>query len=723
MRGKRDYSNVGALFIYLVLSFLFFGRGLVGHLSDSYIGTGTDPGAFIFFLEWWKYVFSHHVNPFITHLQWAPTGTNLAWTAFIPLFGISAIPFTAALGPVASYNVLMLLCPALAAWAAFSLCRYLCTSRLPAFIGGYIFGFSPYILAHLTAHLNLVLIFTLPWMVQVTLLRLSDKIKVVPYIVLLSLLLIVQFLCFPELVATATIFGAGTIGFVWLTTPLWRGRLQALLPPALCAYVATAIIVSPYLYYFFAFGQPAFPGRLASFYSVHPSNFLIPLTTNLLGTIPLARKLSSGNIYETGAYIALPMLLIVASFARSRWQDWGARLLVILLGVVSVASLGPTLQIWKNVTIPMPWSVPSHLPLMGKVLPTRFSVYAFLILGIILSLWLSDGSIRKTARVAGACAVVLFTLPNLNSSYWVTQVDIPAFFRNGLYSRYLSPGENVLILPYSIKGNSDIWQAASEFYFRMAGGYLGPPLVPPQFQRYLPLINDFYYQADFPFSGDLLKAFLVQNRVGAVIVADRAPHLWTSSRSRVTFPELVNFDQEQKDSIRSLFGTLGVPPTQDGGVSLYRVPLETLEAHKDVDLSELETRIATAQMDTLTVAAQKYLSSGRPASNLNLVEAQRLRLLPPHWVVLDPSGGTQNSLVLKVTNDGNVLVGVVGSREVIQGLAGKYRPKAKKVEIAALAQIAAFAEHVGWILLVEYNRAQLAPTVVRDHRTTEITDK
>jgi len=65
---------------------------LVGHLSDRYVGIGTDPGLFIFFLEWWKYVFTHHVNPFFTYLQWAPSGANLAWSTFIPLFGIAGIP-------------------------------------------------------------------------------------------------------------------------------------------------------------------------------------------------------------------------------------------------------------------------------------------------------------------------------------------------------------------------------------------------------------------------------------------------------------------------------------------------------------------------------------------------------------------------------------------------------------------------------------------------------
>ena len=160
-----------AFAIYLALSLLFFGRGLIGHLSDRYIGTGTDPGAFIFFLEWWKYAFAHRNNPFFTYLQGAPSGANLAWSTFIPFFGIAAIPFTTTVGPIATYNLLMLIAPPLAASAAFLLCRYISSSFFPALIGGYIFGFSPQVLAHLLAgHMNLAMIFSLPLIIEATLL-------------------------------------------------------------------------------------------------------------------------------------------------------------------------------------------------------------------------------------------------------------------------------------------------------------------------------------------------------------------------------------------------------------------------------------------------------------------------------------------------------------------------------------------------------------------------
>jgi hypothetical protein len=344
MRGGRDYSSVSPLFIYLILSFLFFGRGLVGHLSDRYIGVGTDPGLFIFFLEWWKYVFTHGVNPFFTYLQWAPSGANLAWATFIPLFGIAALPLTATVGPIATFNLLVLLCPALAAWTAFLLCRYLTSSFWAAVLGGYAFGFSPWMLCHLLGHLTVLMMFPVPLMVLVTLRRMNGEVSARTYAIALSILVVALFLCWPEAVATTTLFGGAATAIAWWSAPQSRRGLQDLVLPTLSAYLASAIILSPYLYYFFAFGQPDFPGGLRRFVSVYPSNFLIPSNTTLLGNIHVIHELSRGNnIYETGAYVALPMLFILAAFARSFWHDWRARLLVSLLVVVSIASLGPTI--------------------------------------------------------------------------------------------------------------------------------------------------------------------------------------------------------------------------------------------------------------------------------------------------------------------------------------------------------------------------------------------
>jgi hypothetical protein len=452
---------------------------------------------------------------------------------------------------------------------------------------------------------------------------------------------------------------------------------------------------------------------LTQYNSVHPSNFLIPSTITLLGTIRPVREFSSGSfIYEAGAYIALPMLLILVGFARAAWHDWRARLLVNLLVVVCVASLGSALSISGHRPIPLPWALVAHLPLISNALPARFSVFSFLILGIILSLWVSEGVARRNLRAAGACAVVLFTLPNLSASFWMTQVDTPTFFSSRLYTEYLAPGDNVLIIPYGIDGHSDIWQATTGMYFRMAGGYVGQPPIPTEYLPYFPIVYDFFNLADSPYSGEMLKMFLAQMRVNAIVVADEGAHLWVkSSDPGLQFPVAAELTAAERAAIRTLFAPLGVTPVQVGGVSLYKVPLEQLDAYKNADPSNLERQIVTVQLDTLISAAARYLSAKHPSSDLNPVEAQRLGLLPPLWVsgveVLSRHASIQNGLVLAALSNGEILVGVIGRRETVEALAEAHRANAKAVEVSPLMPIAIWAESTRWILLLQYDRARL----------------
>jgi hypothetical protein len=707
-----------AFAIYLALSLLFFGRGLVGHLTDRYLGIGTDPGLFIFFLEWWKYVFTHHVNPLFTYLQWAPSGSNLAWATCIPLFGITAIPLTSTLGPIATFNLLTLLCLPLAAWTAFLLCRYVSSSSWAALMGGYVFGFSPWMLAHLLGHLTVLMIFPVPLMVLVTLRRLNEEITARAYTISLTALVVAMFLCWPEAVATATLFGGIAIALTWLAAPPWRERVLGLILPTALAYVMSAIILSPYLYYFFAFGQPAFPGGLRQVVSVRALNFLIPSAVNLLGTLPLFPTLLSGHIYEAGAYIALPILLIVVVYAREHWHQWHSRLLVNLLIIVAIASLGSTLYISGHTSIPLPWGILWRLPLVDKALPARFSVYGFLVLSIILSLWLSEGAVYPRARIIVACCVVLFTLPNLCSAFWVTPVDTPAFFQTGQYKSYIAPGDNVLILPYGEVGNSNIWQAATGFYFRMAGGYLGQPPIPTEYLSYFPIVYDLYNMAESPYAGELLKMFLAQKRVDDIVIADEGAHLWRNSlKSGPQFPEATALDSDERTTLSSFFDALGVASVRSGGVTFYKVPLDQLNAYKNIDPAALEMRIADIQLGALIHAAAQYIADGHPLPDLNPVTAQRLGLLPPRWIsgvgIFDLHAPIHNGLVLTSTNNGDVLVGVIATYEIVSALADTYRPFAKKVEISPLIGIAGWAESSRWILLLDYDRSGLTSAVAR----------
>ena len=705
--------GLGAFAIYLALSFLFFGRGLVGHLSDRYIGIGTDPGLFIFFLEWWKYAILHRLNPFFTNIVWAPSGLNLARTTFVPLAGILASPLTEYLGPLATYNLMILVSPAIAAWTGFTVCRYLSSSSRSAFVGGYIFGFSPYMLGQMLGHLHALMVFAIPIILMVILLRIDGIWPSRRFIIMLCLLLTIQATCSLEVFATATVFGWAAFAIGYWIAPQWRDRLIVLIFPISFAYIITAVLLSLYLYYFFVFGPQDFPTGLATAVSIHVSGMFFPSPTNCFGTSLFARKLCGGfNLQETGAYVAFPLILIVWSYSRRHWMVAQTRLLLALLIIILLASLGPILRITTHLTIPMPWTILSRLPLSDEVLPARFALYAFLILAIIASLWLADKTIQPTVRIAGAIAIILCYLPNPSAAFWTTDVDTPAFFATDMYKQYLSPGEIVLMLPYGDEGNSDIWLVNTHLYFRMAGGWVSVTPLPREFARYA-ITDSLYNLTVIPHSDEALKTFLVQKHISKVIVADEGAHMW-----RLVFDqgppttERSHFEPDEKRAINATFASLALNPIKVGGVSIYEVPLSRLSSYISHDPRKEEEAVATERLDALINAASEYTARGLSPAGLSPSEVQRLGLLPPLWVsgvsIYDRATPAQNGMVLESFNDRQILIGVLSSREVVERLATVYRTLVKRVEISPPRSISTSSPDARkWILLMVIDRDQL----------------
>jgi hypothetical protein len=578
-------------------------------------------------------------------------------------------------------------------------------------------------LGHLLGHLNLVAVFPLPLMAEISLLRLNGRIGAGCYVLALSLLISIQFLCFSELAATATLFGAAAIVCAWWITPLWRTQLRGLTPPLVIAYLVTAVFLGPYLYYFLVSwnaGARSSNNALVDLVSAHLSHFLIPTTANMLGSLALVRAASPRYlIHETGSYIAFPILFVLVSLWRSRRQYWPIRLLLGLLAIVCIASIGPIIHIGERGSLPMPWLLFSHLPLLDTMLPARFSVYCFLIIGIIVCLWLNDSTKRRRVRIVGACAIILFNIPNLSASYWAMRVDEPSFFHDRLYTHYLSRGDNVLILPFGMKGNSNIWQASTSLYFHMAGGYVGSPLMPVEVAPYYPLVISFYNLVDFPLSSEMLKTFLAQDKVDAIIVADQGAQLWQEDNvSGLRSPRLRAFSEDERRAIATLLASLGVMPIRVGGVAFYKVPLERLSRYRYLRPEDLDLQIGASQMNALIAAAHAFASSGRRLADLSPVEARRLGLLPPLWVnegglgSFNPSAPTQNGLTLTGANNEQVVLGIVGAQSVIKTIAPKYIPCSLGDYVAPWPGQQAQKGSL-WLLLIEYSRVQLSCTAAQ----------
>ncbi len=88
---------------------------MLRHFRRDLIGGGSDPQLFVWSLGWWPHAVIHGLNPFVTHVLWAPHGSNLVWTTSVPGLALLLAPVTLAAGPGAAYNVAAVLLPALAA--------------------------------------------------------------------------------------------------------------------------------------------------------------------------------------------------------------------------------------------------------------------------------------------------------------------------------------------------------------------------------------------------------------------------------------------------------------------------------------------------------------------------------------------------------------------------------------------------------------------------------
>ena len=563
-RVSRDLRvlALAALATYTAVSVVFFGLPVLGNLSRSYIGGATgnphDPSLFMWHLVWWPYALLHGLNPFLPKVVWAPSGANLAWVTSIPGASLLASPITMTAGPIVAYNLLALMAPALAAWSAFMLCRYVTNAFWPSLLGGYLFGFSTYELGHMLGHLNLILIFLIPACVFLVLLRLDERLTPRAFMLLLALALTAQFSFSTEILATMTLFGGiAMLVALAVVPPASRPRLRATTAQIACAYALAAVVLSPYLYYVFAQGFPATPLYPPTRFSSPPENFLIPTPITYVGQhwyqAITGTPVPAQRYDERTAYLGAPLLAILCWSAVRRWQTPAGKLLIIFFGIICVATLGPELRLGGRLLLSLPWALLTRLPLINHAIPGRATVYAFLVAAIVTAVWVRAQETPRWAVWTLVPLAVVFLVPNLGLAGWKSNLDTPALFTQGLYTRYIAPGENTLVIPYGPIGNSMLWQAQTGMYFRMAEGYLGP-IIPEEFKRW-PVVKGFYARSFTADDQRELGAFLRAHHVRTIIVAERALGTWPQ-----------------------VFAAIDAEPIRAGGVLLYKMPSGPYEA-------------------------------------------------------------------------------------------------------------------------------------------------
>jgi hypothetical protein len=658
--GRFDGLAVFAL--YTTVSLFCLARALPGH-PGFYVGRNTDPPQTMWFFNWWLYSLSHRLNPFFTDWVWAPLGINLAWTAIVPLLAWISIPLQLTVGEPATYNLIVILALPLAALSAFLLCRRVTGAFWPSVLGGYIFGFSPYMLGQSLEHLVLIAVFPVPLIVLLTLKKLDGDISARRFAILLAALLVVQFLCFPEIVATFTVVGAIAL---LLALALFdggiRARLLRIIPPAAAGYLIAGVVLSPYLYFLLFRGFPHDSVWQAGNYSADLLAFLVPTPTVMLGTaraaVAISQTLKSG-ISENGAYLGVAIIFFVEMFRRRYWRTPVGKFLTILFVVLAIAAMGPSLHVAGRQGFSMPWAIIGRLPLLSIVLPVRLMMYEFLVVAVMVAMWFPASSTRPLTKWIAAAVILVSLAPNLHASFWVSALDIPAFFTDRTYATELQPRQIILPLPWGQRGNSMYWQLQSDMYFRMAGGYTGE-FAPFEFTR-MPVANYFYGGIDLPEPGEQLKAYLA--RFGArAVIAD---------------PNEENFP-----SFKATLDSLGVPSQNEKGVWLYKIPNDAFAAYAKLPVAQVEARANALRFDAIVEAAGKYLADGHDPSKISPLELKRLDLIPHDWLVSADSSAYRDWQIAPAPG-GQIGIIIVGSYEGVRPLIERYRAIAAEIDYPA----------------------------------------
>ncbi len=516
--GKWTVLILLSFFLYgllLELQIHFWGRPLIPHeqVFLGKAGSAGDPKQFMWFLNWWNYALSHHINPLYSDFLWHPTKVSTLWVASIPLLSFLTAPLLKAYGIVFTYNLIVILSPILAATTAFTLCFYLTRQWLPSFLGGFFFGFSPYEMENLfIGDFNLSFIAILPLIVLLAIMALEEKgKKEILLSFFLGILLSAEFLVSTEIFAILVLFSFFSIFlfFIFSRNELLIFNVLKRIGKGLLFSILMLAPLIPTLLHGGVYGS----GKGINTFDEGNDLlvFMIPPKIQLISYgIPLPWYKNSGG----WGYLGLPAILIAFIYARSQWKFPQERFLSYLMGFFMLLSLGATFHLFGLCLSPLPWSLAEHLPLISYAQPSRFLLYFWLVFSIVVSFWLSRSSDPK--EYLKKLALIFLAIVFLWDKPWPqNRIVTHPIFSQGSVCKMVPKGKTLLYFPWG-DAKVDYHQLSAHMCFKAAEGYYGG--VPSPFNKWP--INYLLAKNRFKeMSPDIFHQYLSNFDVGLVIIS------------------------------------------------------------------------------------------------------------------------------------------------------------------------------------------------------------
>lgn len=472
--------HLTCLAAYLALAAAMFAT-VLRTPATSYAGSIPDAMQSMWFLSWTAHAVAQHHSLFFTDALNAPHGANLMWNTPMVLLGVIATPLTLTLGPVVTYNALIVAAFAGSAWMAYLVIARWCGSLPSAWMGGLLFAFGPYMTAQSLGHLDLVVM-----AYPSAALLLLDEIVVRRRRrwwwcgVLLGVATAAQLLVMEETVVCVAVGAAVLAVALRLVNPAsltadWRYAGKAL-GTALVTFVVLAAVP---LWQQLA-GPQVPPGfeEVANPTSSDLLGFVVPTANQALAPAGAEAAAAHFVAQSTGqdAYVGIPMLvlcgLLVWAFRRHR----ATRILAVLVAAFAVLSLGPSLNVGGRILpVPLPGALLGHVPLVNNVVPLRWMAFADLGLAAMVAYGMTHRlALDRPKRIA----IPVLTL--LVVASWFPALPRPALSPPTPASlppavaHMIPPGGTVLFAPLpSLSSTDAMWyQLRDSFRFRLVAGYV-----------------------------------------------------------------------------------------------------------------------------------------------------------------------------------------------------------------------------------------------------------
>ncbi|MEI7645644.1 MAG: hypothetical protein WCJ55_15325 [Chloroflexales bacterium] len=517
----------------------------------------------VWHLWWAQRALAAGESPLVTPLLYYPDGTSLAVHPLSLSNGLLALPVTALLGPVAGYNLALLLAILLSGLGAYWLALHVCGRPGPAFVAGLIFAIAPY---HLTkiwdGQLELIATQWLP-LYALFLLRSVERPSSRDALIAGVFLAVVGYTSLYYLLFTA-VFSAA-FALIWLTWRAGRGARAALaLRLGLTAGIG-AVLLLPILLPILrgvgtggplAQGEPVIPMLVSR--SANLLDFFLPSALHPLWGQAVLQfgprwhpDISAWNVAL--GYTALALAALGCIW---RWRDAWPWLTLALLGLL--LALGPELNIGGLRTgMPMPYALLLGLPGMSLAQrPGHFVVITCLALVPLTAYGLGQVAARAhRPGIALAAAAALVIGESITLPLPLQRSDVPP-----AYAQLAGRPGALLILP-----------AQEDTSFSLRGQMVhGRPIIGGYLARAFP--NSFAERV--PGIRQLWRMRPESLGLALAVGDDASATLRAFGVSQV----VVNWDRLQPDQRVGAAAALAealpdVLPVNTGAVSIYDVPV------------------------------------------------------------------------------------------------------------------------------------------------------